>query len=168
MAIVIPLRMVNSIVSTATVGTGHADIGFKTSVIAMLIAPPAFYVGARLGVTWLAVAWLFVTPLVVYVNVSRASPRIGVSVRDVLHDMARPSLAALLMVMGVYACRFPTSRLGDGGRVTILIVTGALLYVVTTVIVNGRSAVQAIDIIAPRTVSTRLQGIYGTVRRFIA
>ena len=163
---VIPLRMVNSIVSTATVGSGHADIGFKTSVIAMLIAPPAFYLGAQFGIIGLAVAWLFVTPLVVYTNVSRSSPRVGVSLQDVLHDIARPGLASLLMAIGVYACRFATSGLGDGGRVAILIATGVLLYVVATVLVNGHSAVQAMEIFAPRIVSTRLRRVFDAVRRF--
>lgn len=167
-AIVIPLRMVNSIVSTATVGTGHADIGLKTALIAIVIALPAFYLGARCGIIGLAVAWLFVTPLVVYTNVSRASPRIGVSLSDVLIDMVRPGLASLVMVIGVYACRLATGGWSNGGRVAILVVVGVVLYVICTVLINPRSAMQAIAILAPPIFSARVQRVFDSIKRFRA
>ncbi len=166
-AVVIPLRMVNAIVATATVGTGHAGIGLKTSVIAMLIALPAYYLGAQFGIVGLAIAWLFITPLVVYVNVYRSSTKIGISIGNVLHDMARPGFAALLMAIGVYVIRLATERLSDDARAVILIAGGTVLYVAATVLVNGRSAAQAIDILAPQSAAVKFRKIYDIVRRFL-
>ena len=164
-AIVIPLRMVNAIVSTATVSTGHAGLGLRISVLSTLIAPPVFYVGAQFGIIGLSIAWLGLTPILTGINVYRSTSRVHVSIKQIVHDMARPACAALLMAIGVYAVRLLTDGFGDGARVTALIVAGAAFYFAATVMVNREVALKAIGLMIPRSWITAGLRVYEKLRK---
>jgi len=77
-AMVIPLRMIGTIVNTTTISIGRVDIAMITTLIAVLLAPPLFYFATRYGIIGLSMTWLIVTPLMLALPV--VSARLNVPV----------------------------------------------------------------------------------------
>jgi hypothetical protein len=116
--------------TTAVTAVGRADLFLKNMLIAALIFPGSFFIGAHWGLNGLALAWPIAWLLNFAVTFHRVAPAIGVSFPRVARAALWPVLAGLPMVASIYAARAMTTALSDAARLPVLIAAGALTYLV--------------------------------------
>ena len=148
-ALAIPLRMVGTIVSTATMSIGRVDIAVVTTLFGTMLAAVLFYFGARYGIIGLSVAWAVLSPIMVVVNLYRALPNLGVSIVDFFADMSRPVFAALVMAAGVVAMSGLLNGMSAALRLVVDVLSGAIFYLAVTLLLNRRHALESLQLIAP-------------------
>jgi O-antigen/teichoic acid export membrane protein len=148
-ALTIPFRMIGSIVSTTIMSLGRVEIAMVTTCIGACIAPPLFLVGAHYGIVGLSVAWLVVTPIMFLLNMYRALPILGLSMRGVLIEIWRPLAGSAAMFLAVGGLRELLPGLSDAWRLPILIVAGALVYSCCTWILNRAATIEALVLLFP-------------------
>ena len=148
-AFTIPLRMIGSVVSTTVMSIGRADIAMITTIMGAIIMPPIFYFGARDGIEGLSLAWLAITPIMFLLNMYRALPELGLTMRKVLAELARPAATALLMSLSVLLARALSSGLSDVQRFIMLIAVGAVTWICATWFINRSATVEALALLFP-------------------
>ncbi|MHB8493945.1 MAG: lipopolysaccharide biosynthesis protein [Casimicrobiaceae bacterium] len=152
-ATIIPLRMVNSIVNTVFISRGYAQLMLKVGIANLLLAATLFYVGVQHGIIGLSVAWVVLTPAVSYISLRQTLAKLGTKTAGILHEMAPSAACALFMVVGVLAVRGATENSADLSRFAILVMTGAILYALATLVINRTCAVEAAELLLPGLVS---------------
>ena len=132
-ALIIPLRMVSALLATANSGLGRADVTFKNTMAGVIVLPACFLVGVQWGEVGLAAAWSVGVPIVFALNFKRTSHVTGLSGKQLLTAVSKPLTAALAMVVALILLRFalPTT-LPLWVTLCLLIVTGAVVYALTT------------------------------------
>ena len=148
-ALTIPFRMIGSIISTTVMSMGRVDIAMWTTIIGAFIAPPLFFVGARYGIVGLSMAWVVVTPILFMLNMFRALPILGLSIRGVFTEMWRPIVISATMFAVVEALRESLPGFGKLPMFVVLVVAGATVYVVGTWMINRVAAAEALALLFP-------------------
>lgn len=136
-ALVMPLRMLSTLLPSVTDGIGRPDVAMKNVFIACLIMPLAFLVGCRWGIVGLSMAWVLAYPLVVLQNVQRSAEAIGMNMKSILLAAARPLAAAALVYASVTGLReLLLPGLPELVRLLVLIATGAGVYAAASWLMN--------------------------------
>jgi teichuronic acid exporter len=148
-AIAVPLRMIGTIVSTTTMSVGRVDITLLTTLAGALVAPPLFFFAAGYGIVAVSGVWAAITPLMLVLNLYRATPNLGLAPSDVFREMLRPATAALFMVGGVMLLRNFLLDMPLILRLLLEVVAGIALYAVATTLVNRRAAREALHLLMP-------------------
>jgi O-antigen/teichoic acid export membrane protein len=154
-AMVIPLRMIGSLVSTAIISIGRVKIAMITMLIGVLLAPPLFYFGTRYGIIGLSMVWIVVTPLMLALNLARSVSAIDISITQVIVDIWRPLLASSIMVIALFFLRSLLESASDAVRLALLVGIGFLLYAAITAAVNRTAASEAWRLIGPRRIESK-------------
>ena len=147
-ALSIPLRMIGSIISTTIMSMGRVDIAMVTTVIGAFIAPPLFYIGSHYGIVGLSVAWLGVTPTMFMLNMFRALPILGLSLRAVFVEIWRPMAIAGVMFCAVEGAR-RVLQLSDVPMFAVLVLLGAIVYGGGSLLLNRATSVEALTLLFP-------------------
>jgi len=115
--------------STAVNGVGRADVVLRNTLVAAVVLPAAFLVGARWGAPGLAMAWVVGMPVVFVLNFWRSCQAIGISARQVLRAMWLPTLAVGSMLLALLLLRqvLPTN-LPPWALLATLVPVGAVVY----------------------------------------
>ena len=148
-AFTIPFRMIGSVVSTTIMSIGRVDIAMITTIMGAIIMPPLFYFGARDGIEGLSLAWLVITPIMFLLNMYRALPELGLTMRKVLAELVKPAATALLMSLSVLLARALSSGLHDVPRFIVLIAVGAGTWICATWFMNRSATVEALTLLFP-------------------
>ena len=148
-ALMIPLRMVSALLSTATVSAGHIRLAIVSSIFNAVLAPPMFYWAAQYGIVGLSAAWLLLAPLMFFINCFLALPKLGMSLCGVMSEMMRPMVAALAMALGVTALRTILGFADDALRLLLLVAAGAMFYAGATLLINRRAGLEAAELFFP-------------------
>lgn len=148
-ALSIPLRMIGSIVSTTMMSMGRVDVAMVTTVIGAFIAPVLFYAGSRYGIVGLSVAWLVVTPILFMLNMFRALPILGLSLRAVFQEIWRPMLIAAVMFATVEGARQALHRLSDASLFGVMVLLGATIYGAGSWLLNRPASMEALSLLFP-------------------
>ena len=136
-ALVMPLRMLVSLLPSATDALGRPDVAFRNALLSAIVMPLAFIVGARWNVIGVALAWLTVYPLIVFFNTQRMLAVVGLKLRDVLRSLAPAGASALLMYAAVSAAEGLLVRiLNDPWRLAVMILVGAVVYISSMFVLN--------------------------------
>ena len=149
-ALTIPFRMIGSIVSTTVMSMGRVDNALWTTVIGAFIAPPIFYAGSLHGILGLSVAWLFVTPILFFLNMYRALPILGLSIRAILAEIWRPLAVAAAMFVAVDLVRQLGSGFAELPLLVSLIASGGLVYAAGSWAANRIATKEALSLLFPR------------------
>jgi len=128
-AIVIPLKMINALLSTAVNGVGRADVGLRNTLVAAVVLPAAFLVGARWGALGLSIGWVVGMPVVFILNFRRSSRAIGIGIKQVLQALWLPTLAVGSMVLALLLLRqvLPAS-LSPWSLLATLVLMGSAIF----------------------------------------
>jgi O-antigen/teichoic acid export membrane protein len=140
-SLAVPLRMVGTVVSTATISVGRVDIAMLTMLFGTLIAPPLFYAGTSYGIAGVSIVWAALSPMMLSVNLYRALATLSLNQARIWAGMARPVAATVVMAAAVLAIRMPIAESRPGLRLAAAISTGVVVYAVATVLIN-RSALR--------------------------
>lgn len=131
LSLMMPLRMVSHSGTGALEAIGKPQIGTSNVLVALLIMPPAFFVGAYYGgLAGVCVAWLVAYPVVRVIQLRSALPPIGMTIGQYFLAMGGPALGGLVMYLAVIAARetiagpFLKPALG----LVFLSVVGVLVY----------------------------------------
>jgi len=128
--IVVPLRTLAMLLSTAVGAVGKAGVSLHNTFTAAIVWPLCFVMGAQWGVVGLAAAWLAAAPLTFAWNAPRICAALGLRTVELLRPVFAPAVAGVVMVGAISAARlFTSGRLGDAVLLGLLIVVGACAYV---------------------------------------
>jgi len=110
--------------------TGHSRTGMQVSVLALLVLPPAFYLGGRLaGVEGIAWAWTIMFPLVVAWPLATVLRSLDLSIWTYLAGLRRPALLVTVMVGVVLLLRQALAgHVGRSLELGLAVGTGAVVY----------------------------------------
>lgn len=135
----LPLQVLAAYASVRTIAppasqvllvTGDTRFQMYQNALAAVLFPVAFYVGSRWGVVGIAVAWIIVHPLVVYLPLhARALRRLELPVLGYLRALWPAVSGCLLMAAAVELVRFTAPRTTtEGVLLTIEVLVGAIAY----------------------------------------
>jgi O-antigen/teichoic acid export membrane protein len=129
LAFVMPMRMIATVLPPALWGVGRPDVSATNFLIAALIMPVAYYLGAHAGVVGLALAWLVAYPLVFIISVARTCRVLGIAARAFFGSMTRPAAASFVMLGMVLAAKGHTfDDLGIVVQLLQLVAIGCIAY----------------------------------------
>lgn len=131
-AVVVPLRIVASLHSTALIACGGVHDDLRNNLVGASILVPLFFVGAwSAGLLGLSVAWAIGYPLYGALLIHRTCKRFGIGASAVAGQMRVPLLAGLVMAIAVVALRLGCPSLAPAPRLGLQIASGALAYLAT-------------------------------------
>jgi len=101
LCLVFPVRAIVSLCSSISNAMGYPRIGLQYSILATIVMAPAFLYGLHLDSLGLGLAWLFVFPWVMLVNVLVTLKIINLSFFEYSKAMFPPFFVSLLMLFGL-------------------------------------------------------------------
>jgi lipopolysaccharide exporter len=127
--LLLPLRTVYALLSSAVVGTGNTSITFKNMIVWASIMTPILLLGAIFGPRTVAIAWVVGFPFVFLSAMRRISRCFGITLRELLRPLFMPALctAGTAAVVEVFALSLG-SMLAPLVLLLIQIVLAAGLY----------------------------------------
>ena len=129
LALIMPLRMVSTLLPPALWSIGRPGISAGNVLIAALVIPSACLIGAQWGAVGMAMAWLGAYPLVFGITLQRSGGVLGLGVEDFGRAMRAPALASLAMAGVVIGTRYLLpEHAGAVARLLVLVPAGALTY----------------------------------------
>lgn len=99
--LVIPLRMINNLMSPTLLGLGHPKINLFNVLTASLVLPSAFFVGCRWGIVGVSISWCIIFPFVFLINLARITRILNTRVLHVIINISKPLFASILMYLTV-------------------------------------------------------------------
>lgn len=146
LTLIMPIRIIMSVVSSALQAVGRADLNLQYMVVACVVMPAAFFVGCQFGLIGLALAWAIGYPLLGLWGVWRGASSLGVTLSQFLKQMARSLTCALVMVAAVAASRNAMS-LSLVVSLIAMIAIGAATYAAMTWIFNRGAALELLALV---------------------
>jgi O-antigen/teichoic acid export membrane protein len=110
LCLVMPLRAMSFIMPPAVFATGKPSVNLVNMVVTFAAMAAAFLVGVRYGVAGVCIAWLAVFPFVFLVTTWRSARALGLSLAEILRQIAFPFIASAAILGAVLALKsgFPT------------------------------------------------------------
>jgi Polysaccharide biosynthesis C-terminal domain len=143
--------MVATLVSTAVISFGRADIEVRDKVTCALIFPLAFLLGTHFGIIGVALARCVALPITVGINLMRTRKIFAFAHREVLATLLPPAAVTALMaalvsatgwLLGQYAMTWP--------GLALLVLVGLATYVGTLWLVNRQVLLALAQTVSPR------------------
>ncbi|WP_342115995.1 lipopolysaccharide biosynthesis protein [Pseudoduganella sp. OTU4001] len=128
LCVIMPFRSLIGLLPTVTDALGHPGAGFRNMLLASVVMPPAFYIGAQWGVAGVALAWLMVYPFVMLINMRRLLGVIGISSKAVLRRTGPAIACAALMLAAVTLLRPSLAGAPRLHALVLEIAAGVLAY----------------------------------------
>ncbi|THB68615.1 MAG: lipopolysaccharide biosynthesis protein [Gammaproteobacteria bacterium] len=162
MCFVTPFRMLNSLTQPITSGIGRADISFRNQLYFAVVLVSSYLIGCwQWELIGLVCAWAFSFPLVSMRNLYFSLPLISVSLFDMLKRLVRPMAISCVMAGTVFVLRAllikyvvkdvmavavfspklsQIQQLLEGGVLGGVIISGAVIYIVLSMLFNRDNA----------------------------
>lgn len=152
-AVLIPVGMFQSI--AALVGTiynsrGRTDLQLKMEALTAVCVITAFWIGLHWGIVGVAVGYAIAeVALLGYPALAVPLRLIGLRVPDLWRTVWRPLLASMVMALTLLAARLLMS--GKPGVVgfSLLVLLGAVVYLIVSVVINRRQVSEFIRLLRP-------------------
>lgn len=148
-ALTIPFRMIGSVVSTTIMSLGRVDVALYTTIVGAIVVPPLFWAGARYGIVGLSLAWLVVAPAMFGLNLFRALPILGLSIRTIASELWRPLAVSAAMFGVVSALRAACGGWSDAPRFAVLVAAGIVVYAVGMRLIDRAASAEALALLFP-------------------
>jgi O-antigen/teichoic acid export membrane protein len=127
-SLIVPARMVSSVISTAITGLGAATLDLRNTAINAGVLPVAFLIGVRWEIEGLATAQAAALGIVLALTLPRNFAVVGVRPADVARALRVPGAAGLAMYAAVLAARALLGGWPDVYRLPALVLAGAVVY----------------------------------------
>ncbi len=150
LCLIMPLRVLTVLVSAGLQSAGRADIGFRNICTSAVIMCSALVIGAQFGLAGVSLTWLIVFPIAFLINLHRSSKYVGLNTTDLLIPMARPALACGLMYASIALVR-PILPWSSIVNLFLLIVIGAIIYIIFTILLNREGLAEAKSALTSRS-----------------
>jgi teichuronic acid exporter len=136
--LVIPLRMLNAVYTTAAVGVGNMQVNVINAVASAIVLPATFYIGVQWGVNGLAFAWIIAVPFVFFFLLPRILRIFDMTFIDLVACLRAPVVAGAIMYAAVGLCRLAGEGLAPAMRLMVLVALGAGAYVGAMLLLDRR------------------------------
>lgn len=127
-SLIVPARMVSSVISTAITGLGAAGLDLRNTAINALVLPVAFLIGVQWEIEGLAMAQAAALGLVLALTLPRNFRVVGVRPAEVARALLVPAAAGLAMYAAVLGARAALGSWADLYRLPVLVMAGAAVY----------------------------------------
>lgn len=139
LTVIIPFRMISSLMAPAVMGVGRADISFKNVLLASIVMTLSFYLGSFFGIIGVCLGWIIVYPIVTAANLFRVSIVLKLKMRHIAGSISRPFWAAIIMYCGTAIYRVNSKSLeGTSERLIAEITIGAVLYLISILVLDRK------------------------------
>ncbi len=101
LAMVMPFRALGNLFPPLLLGIGQPKTNAINLLIAAVIMPIVFLIGAQWGAYGMSLGWLLAYPIVYIVSLKRTCPHIGVKIVDSLKTMLGPLVSSISMYAAV-------------------------------------------------------------------
>ncbi|MGH8232856.1 MAG: lipopolysaccharide biosynthesis protein [Rhodanobacteraceae bacterium] len=131
LSLVMPIRMIGHGSGSVLTAIGKPQIGALNVLIALLIMPPAFFLGTYYdGLVGAALAWVIGYPVLVVIRLHFSLPPLGLTRRSYFGAMAGPAAGGTVMYLAVMLARetMASRFLPPMASMALLVVVGALVY----------------------------------------
>lgn len=110
-------------------GIGDSRAAFWSTMIGLLVFPPAFLAGTHWGIIGVCYGWLAAYPLVYALNALLAARRGGLDIGAFLFTPVQPMVAGAIMILATVLVRanLPPD-MPEAARFAILVAAGAAVY----------------------------------------
>lgn len=152
LAVVGPIRMIGHGSGGALTAIGKPHIGTLNLLLALVIMPPAFFVGTYYGgLIGASLAWVIGYPILVLLRMQISLPHLGLTTREYLGAMVGPATGGVAMYLAVILARSTVATLLSPilGMILLMIV-GALAYSAFMWVFWRRSCLEVIDLVRRR------------------
>jgi len=99
--LVIPMRMLNIVYTTAALGVGEMWVNVVNTVASAIVLPLTFYVGGHWGVDGLALAWVVAIPCISFFRLPRMLQTVDIRPSDLVACLWAPAVAGAVMYAAV-------------------------------------------------------------------
>lgn len=131
LALVVPLRLINTVTPTVLFSVGRADVAVQNGALALLTLGPAFAVAAARGdVVDVCLVWLIGYPVYFLVCLLRALPFAGVPLAAYLREMLPffGSAVVMFLLVRLAGDALRGIGVGDVANLALGVALGVLLY----------------------------------------
>jgi teichuronic acid exporter len=135
-SLIAPARMLMALFATAASAIGRADLDVRNTLVGALILPVAFLIGVQGNLNGLATSWLAGIPIILALTLPRTSSALGLSLRNVLAAVRGPLIGGVVMYGAVFAMRTTIIDLEEIVRLPLLIVAGAVTYLLVVALAD--------------------------------
>jgi teichuronic acid exporter len=141
--LVVPLRMVCSVMFTTSLALGNRQLDLRNTMINFVLLPGGFFVGAHWGLVGLCSAWLVSVPLTYAFVVPAVLRLIGIRARHLLAECGPPAVAAAAMYAAIIGLRLAVAEQPAPAALFVLSLGGALTYFVVVALISPRHLLAA-------------------------
>jgi len=129
LALMMPFRMIANFLPSATDALGHPEIGVKNVFLAALVMPISLLIGVQWGIIGVAVVWVTVYPIILFINYHRSLSIMGLNLNDLLRILA----PVMVTSVGMYGIVWGIDLLLGNDinkliKLITMIIAGALVY----------------------------------------
>lgn len=131
LSLVMPIRMIAHGSGSPLAALGKPHIGTINLLIALVLMPPAFFIGTYYwGLVGASLAWVIAYPVLVLIRLRISLPHLGLTSRNYFGAMAGPALGGAVMYLTVILAREVVAEplLNPSFGLVFLIGVGALTY----------------------------------------
>ncbi|HEY9110702.1 MAG TPA: lipopolysaccharide biosynthesis protein [Rhodanobacteraceae bacterium] len=153
LGLIMPLRMIGQAEASVLAAIGKPHLSTLYQFVALLLMPPAFFLGAYFGgLDGAALAWVAVYPILMLIRLRIGLPSLGVTFRQYFSAIAMPAAAGALMLLAVIAARttIAESSLAPLPGLIFLIAVGAVVYSGFIWLVDREKCLEIIDLVRPQ------------------
>ena len=137
LCIIMPFRALSTLFGPMMHGIGRPDVSFVNVAIASVLMPLAFLIGVKWGVSGICLSWVFGYALVFLIMSKRSLKILGMSLVDFFSNIRTPFIAALVMLIVVFAFKYHIAKsLAPLSTTLLLILVGSVLYTFSVFILN--------------------------------
>lgn len=163
---VIPLVMIK-ISTPALMAASRSRSLFVLQLSSLGVGAMALLAGTRHGLLWATVASVVSGYLLLPYAIHSVTRALGITIRDVLAKLLPPALAAITMFAGIVVAHTHLPELQWWARVPLLVLGGALLYVLCLLVFARSFVTYLLKEIAP-VVPGRFLPVHQTLTRWLA
>lgn len=138
LALMMPFRMIANFLPSATDALGHPEIGVKNVLLAALVMPVSILIGVQWGIIGVAIVWVTVYPIILFINYYRSLSVIGLKLKDLLYVIFPTLISSIGMYLMVWGMDLLLeNHLNKLLELAIMIISGALVYYGLTIKFNS-------------------------------
>lgn len=141
-ALVTPLRQLNALNTPALLAVGRPEIALGNVILAFVIMPAAFAIGANWGLPGVATAWAAAYPVYFLLMLMRSLPVLGVSYWQYLDSIWPPVVATVAMYALVEISRLGLQNAGATPflKLALSVVVGVASYIGLVLVIRNSLA----------------------------
>ena len=149
LALVLPLRQLNTINTPALMGIGRPEVNVGNLLIACAIMPVAFVIGARWGLIGVCIAWVVAYPAYFLILLRRSLPLLGVSFSEYARAVLPSAGVGTAMAGVVVIASMVIAELAITAATALVVLTliGASGYVLAVLAFNAGQLREVIAVI---------------------